>query len=432
MRNAAKQTHHTPKTGRGIDILALMVLITLAFNLRGPLTALSPIIRDLRADLGISSTLVGMLTTIPILCFGILTPFASAFIARVGIEASILTTLGGVTLGTIIRSTGGFAFTLTGTFIIGVALTIGNIVSLMVIARDFPHRTNSVTGIYTSALNVGTMFTSAFTAPLAIFYGWRIATAFWIILALAAVLLKGVAFLRSRGKAQLESDVTPGESDKKLSASADTKDRTTAIAVTPPPRVWKRRIVWMLVVALAVHLFIYYAITAWLPTYLTDSGGMSLTVAGFVASAFQILALVGAFGAPALMSTGRISNAALLIGIAVCWIITPLGILFAQGIWPLWALICGIATGGGFTIIFMLIVEQAYDLNDNRRISSFVQGIAYTLSSLGPLVVGGLHQRYESWTPGFLLLAVLGFFIVAAGIGLRVPRTEQKITSSLR
>jgi CP family cyanate transporter-like MFS transporter len=429
MRNRTEKTYQTPKTGHGIDILALMVLVTLAFNLRGPLTAISPIISDLRIDLGINSTQVGMLTTIPILCFGLLTPFASPFIARVGIEASIFTTLSGVVLGTVIRSTGGFAFTLIGTLIIGVALTIGNIVSLMMIARDFPRRASSVMGIYTSALNVGTMLTSALTAPLAILYGWRIATALWIILAIVAGLLKGIASLGVRGKTHFESTDTNEESNEQKAASIVTKGRSEIAVIAPPP-VWKRRIAWLLVIALALHLFIYYAITAWLPTYLTDNVGMTKTVSGFVASSFQILALVGAFGVPVLMSRGRISKGALLIGIAVCWIITPLGILFASSIWPLWAFICGAATGGGFTVIFMFIVEEAYDLNDNRRISSFVQGLAYTFSSLGPIVFGSIHQHFESWTPGFLLLAVLGILIVVVGIELRIPKRKLKIITT--
>lgn len=429
MKKGPEKTHNTQKSFYVKDILELMVLITLAFNLRGPLTALPPIVHDLRADLGISSTLVGILTTVPILCFGLLTPFASAFIERVGIDTSIFTTLGGIILGTLFRSIGGFSCTLTGTLIIGVAITIGNIVSLMVIARNFPHRASSVTGTYTAALNVGTMLTSAFTAPLAIFYGWRIATAFWMILALVAGMLKSITFLSSRGKTLHESNVTLEKLTETETTSLLMKERPDP-AGTIRPRVWKRRMVWFLVVALAAHLFIYYALTAWLPIYLTDSGGMTEVEAGFAASVFQILALVGAFGVPALKSTGRITNATILIWIAFCWIITPLGILFASGIWPLWALICGVATGGGFTIIFMLIVEQAYDINDNRRISSFVQGIAYTLSSLGPIVVGSLHQRFQSWIPGFLLLAVVGFFIVATGIGLYLMRTEHKVITS--
>lgn len=141
--------------------------MALAINLRSPMTSLPPIINELQADLHMNSTYAGMLTTIPILCFGLVTPFASLFIAKVGINKAIIVTLIGTFIGTIIRSIAGIPFVFTGTVILGVSLTVGNIVSTMVIARDFAKRSNIVTGAYTSAINVGTMLTSALTAPIA-------------------------------------------------------------------------------------------------------------------------------------------------------------------------------------------------------------------------------------------------------------------------
>ena len=75
-----------------------------------------------------------------------------------------------------------------------------------------------------------------------------------------------------------------------------------------------------------------------------------------------------AFGIPAFAASGKFSNITLLSGVGACWLATPIGLLIAPDLWPLWAVIGGIAQGGGFTVIFMLMIDQSYDLNGNRDI----------------------------------------------------------------
>lgn len=391
-----KELHHVKDTRTGMNILMLIALIGLAINLRSPLTSLSPIIGELQMDLGISSTMAGLLTTIPILCFGILTPLASGFIARMGIEVSVATTLGGVAIGTVLRSLDGIAVALVGTVILGASLTIGNIVSIMIIARDFSRSSNTVTGVYTSALNIGTMFTSAFTAPLAIFFGWRVATTLWVVLAILAGIVWVIVFLRPN-----HPNVVIGKKGTEFNVSEKWR--------LP---VWKRKFVWLLVIAFASHLFLYYAMTAWLPVYFIETSSMNPTSAGIAASAFQILALVGAFGVPTLAAMGRMSNVALLSGIAACWLAIPIGLFIAPQWWPLWSLIGGIAQGGGFTVLFMLIVDHSHDIDDNRKVSSLVQGLGYSIASLGPIVIGGLNQYFKQWLPGFTLLTMIAIVML--------------------
>ncbi|MFX5903613.1 hypothetical protein ABTE48_19370, partial [Acinetobacter baumannii] len=79
---------------------------------------------------------------------------------------------------------GGVGGLFAGTLLIGTSLAIGNIASLMIIARDFPRQISSVTGIYTAALNIGTMLTGALTAPIATVTGWQPALAIWSVMAL--------------------------------------------------------------------------------------------------------------------------------------------------------------------------------------------------------------------------------------------------------
>lgn len=404
---------------KGGSLLVLMALFAFALTLRSPITAISPVIGEIRSDLGINAAMAGLLTSIPVLCFGVLTPFASVFIARTSIEVSIFATLIGAALGMLVRSAGGFEVALVGTVILGASLTIGNIVSLMVIARDFLHRSSTVTGIYTAALNVGTMLTSALTAPMALRFGWRLALASWITLSIVAALLWFFAVLQRR-KVETGLELM----DETLHSASKKEARVTQPQTDLVP-VWRRPLVWLLIVAFSTHIFIYNGMSAWLPTYFVHAAGMDITASGYAASAFQILALAGSFGIPALAK--RFPRPTLLLAMAVTWLITQLGLLAAPSLWLLWSIVGGIATGGAFTAVFMLIMENTVNLDDNRKVSSVVQGGGYTFAALGPLAVGSLHQASGTWTAAFLLLSALSMVMIVAAIGVIAITRHQRL-----
>ncbi|AMM19537.1 hypothetical protein AX769_04515 [Frondihabitans sp. PAMC 28766] len=91
----------------------------------------------------------------------------------------------------------------------------------MVIRRDFsPERAGFITGIYTSALNVGSMITSLATAPLAAATGWPLALIAWagfaVIAGIVWVLTVGV---RGDGNPSL----SPARTRRSCPASAATR-----------------------------------------------------------------------------------------------------------------------------------------------------------------------------------------------------------------
>ena len=97
--------------------------------------------------------------------------------------------LSAVLIGVLIRSVGGIPGALLGTLILGLAITVGNVVSPVLIGRDFRGRTATVTGSYTAALNVGSMLTLSATGPLVSVFGWQVALAVWAVLPLLAAVV---------------------------------------------------------------------------------------------------------------------------------------------------------------------------------------------------------------------------------------------------
>ncbi|HVJ85283.1 MAG TPA: MFS transporter, partial [Caulifigura sp.] len=316
------------------DVLLLAALIALALNLRAPFTAVAPIVSEIQAELGINKTVAGLLTSIPVLCFGLVAPFASRCIARTSVETAVMLTLTGVVIGIGVRSAGGIAVALTGTLLIGASITIGNIVALVIIARDFPGRTATVMGLYTSALNIGPMLTAGLSEPLSKLVGWRWALVSWAVFGVVAMALWRQVIAGQR--------------------ASEAKDASAELAaVEPAPselaHVLHRPVVWLLVAAFAAHLLNYYGLSAWLPEYLQQAGGLTPTVAGLATAYFQLFALAGTLGVPAILSRGRVKPATLLLVISIAWLITTIGLLMLPRLWPAWCIAGGFASGGGVT-----------------------------------------------------------------------------------
>ena len=385
--------------GAALPVLLLAGVLLVALNLRGPLVALAPVVDDLRDDLHLSAGAVGLFTSIPVLCFGLASPFASVLIARTGVHRAVLVSLTGVLVGTVLRSTGNAATAIIGTAVIGLGITVGNVVVPVVIGRDFPGATNIVTAAYTAALNIGSAITNSLTAPLADVLGWRGALAAWGLLIVVAAAVWTAALKRQVARE---------------SAAAATADDAPPAPLPAGPSMWRQPAAWGLTLAFAGQAFSYYGATAWLPSLLADEQGLTRAEAGVSSSLFQILAVVGAFSVPALVAWWK-SPALVLLTITAFWATLPIGLLVAPSLWALWCSLAGAAQGGGITVVFIAIVRRSRDLTENRRLSALVQGGGYTIAATGPLVVGAVHDASGGWTAP--LLVILGSVVVMAVAG---------------
>jgi CP family cyanate transporter-like MFS transporter len=382
--------------------LLLTGLLLVALNLRGPLVAVAPVVDDIRRDLGVGAGTVGLLTSIPVLCFGLAAPPASWLIARTGLDRAVQVSMAGLLLGSLLRSAGSPGAAIAGTVLMGLGITVGNVVVPVVIGRDFPSATNVVMAAYTAALNLGSAFTTSLTAPLADAVGWQLALASWSLLTVVAAAVWTAGLRRQAARAAARAAERPG-------------DVPPPDAPRPPARPqWRRPVAWGLLLAFGGQAFSYYGLTAWLPSLLADEQGLGRAAAGVSSSLFQLLAIVGAFAVPSLVAWwGRPSL--VLLAVTAAWAALPLGLLLAPSLWPLWCCSAGMAQGGGITVIFIAVVRRTRGLTENRRMSAMVQGGGYTVAATGPLVIGALHEASGGWTVP--LLVILGAVAVMAVAG---------------
>ncbi|MBB2975253.1 CP family cyanate transporter-like MFS transporter [Microbacterium endophyticum] len=379
---------------RVIWILAAIVFT--AAMLRSPVVAVAPVARVVEQQLGINATVLGLLTSVPVLAFAICAPLGVAIVRRGGANFALTLSLAGAVVGCVIRSSGELAAALLGTAIIGVFLTIGNVVMPVIIARDFPpNRVHTMTGVFTASLNIGTMTVTVSTAPLAGALGWRVALAASVAFGVAA-LATWIALHGIRG------------------AVVPERRRVDASPATAAGSAAKHGTTWILGAAFAGQAFSFYAMTAWLPTLLTDSG-FGVEAAGAIAGIFQVAGIAGALLVPLLTTRG--STLVAVVAVAAAWVSVPLGFLFFPQGWLLWCLLGGVAQGGGLTIIFIMIAG----LGGGQRViagrSGLAQMIGYGIAAMGPTVVGALHEQTGDWVVSlYVVLAALLIFALAGGL----------------
>jgi len=386
----------------------VLAALTMSIVMRSTLVAVAPISDVLGADLGLDAGGIGLLMTIPVLSFGLLSGAASLVIARIGPNLAMTVMLFGVALGVIVRSAGGAGAAFAGTALLGAAITVGNVLLPVLVRRDAPpERAGIVTGVFVAGANLASLVATVATVPLVDAVGWRIALGLWAVVALGSL-------------AVWIGIIGPGPAFRRRSSPTAAADEPT-----PAPsaeRTWGSLTAICLLVGFGAQAFAYYGVTTWLPAILADRLGVGPGEAGGVAGLFQIFGVVGALGIPLIAS--RLNAAAAVGAIWACWLAVPLGLLLMPEGWAVWMALGGIGQGGGITIVLTLVAQVGRSQRHVRRLSALVQGGGYVIAATGSFVLGAAFQASGGWTlPLWIVLMVVNAFGVLVGLtALRARR----------
>ncbi|WP_405744460.1 CynX/NimT family MFS transporter [Streptomyces sp. NBC_01525] len=386
-------------TGRRALYLGLGVVL-LALNLRPALVAVSPLAGTIRDDSGMSAAATSLLTTLPLLCFGLLAPVAPRLGRLLGMERSLLGTMALIGAGTALRLVDSVVALFAGTVVIGAGIAVANVLLPGLIKRDFPARAGLMTGLYSMSLFGGAALAAGVTVPVqrAAGLSWQATLACWGALAVVAL----VCWLPQVG------------TRTRVPAGA------AGAAAHPVRGLWRSPLAWQVTGYMGLQSLSYYAAAAWLPTVLQDAG-MSAGDAGWMLSYSSLLGIAGSFLAPVIVGrrlrAGTLAAvSALLCAVAFAGLLaTPAGGAYA------WMTLLGLGQGGAISLALLFIVERAPDARHTAQLSSMAQCFGYILAATGPAVLGAVHDTAGSWTVPLTLLLVLLVPQIAAGFGAARP-----------
>ena len=378
-------TSHT--TSRYLLVLLGIGIAVTAFNMRATIVGVGPLLEAIRDETGMSTTVAGLLTTLPVICFGALAGVAPRLARRFGIDLVIWLTMVGLSIGILIRLGSSIALLFLGTMVIGASIALANVLVPAVIKRDFPRRTGLMTGIYTMCIAGGGSLAAGLMVPIheRSRLDWRETLALLAIPSLVAVV---VLIPRLRLNSRSRESV-----------------RSRGIAA---PRLWRNRLAWQVSVFMGLQSFIYYGMGSWMSPLLSDAG-LSDARAGLMWSICNLAGLPFSFVVP-VVAQKLPDQRPLVVWVIAFWAASVVGLLVAPaGYALLWMVLFGVAGGSSLSLALMLIVLRSPDTAHASVLSGMAQAIGYTLAATAPFLFGALHDLTGSWQAS---VAMIGLTLV--------------------
>ncbi|WP_417197693.1 CynX/NimT family MFS transporter [Bizionia sp.] len=380
-------------------IWLLVGILFIAVNLRPALSSIGPLIDMIRQDVGLSETLLGLLTTLPLIAFGVVSTITPLFTKRYGIGNTLLGSLILLAVGIIIRSNGGVFELYLGTIFLGIAIAFGNVLIPAMIKRNFPHKAGLVTSLYSGIMSLGAAFAAGLSVPLAMEMnlGWRGSLGVWAGLAIIAVII-WVPNLKRINRTVPNRSFK--EAMKKLSGS---------------------KLVWKLALYMGLQSFAFYVILAWLPAILMDRG-YDASYAGWMLSLSQATGIIGAIFIP-IWAGSRKDQRLVIVSLIIVEVIAIIGLLFPEvGLTEIWVGLIGMVLGGTFGLSLLLIVLRSDDAETAAELSGIVQSIGYFIAATGPFIVGVIYDITDMWSYALLLLVLISIIKLVMGIDVGKDR----------
>ncbi len=392
-------------------LLAVTLLLT-ALNLRAAVTSVGAVLRDVQAALGMSDTAAGVLTSLPLVCFGVVGLLAARVSRRLGTDRTLIVALALITVGLVVRATAASVAELLATSLVAlVGMGVGNVLVPVVVKAWFPRDVGRFTGLYSLGVVVGTAVPAAASVPLAQHLGgWRVALGIWALPAAVALL----PWLRMARRRQLSRPPV-----------------VQPVASPAVVRIRRSPKAWALMVFFAVQGLEAYVVMGWLPTILQD-GGLSPARAGLLASITLVLGAPVALLVPTLVAR-RPDQRPWVVLLTAASAFAYLGLLLAPTRAPLlWAVLLGIGLGA-FPLALVLIGLRAVTPRGTAELSALVQGWGYLLAATGPLTVGLLHDLTGGWrVPLTALLVGLVPKLVAGWVAASPGAVDEPVVEGTR
>jgi len=400
-------TSPDPLAVRRGRILALVGIVLLAFSLRSAVASLSPLFDAIGEDFVLPAAVLGLIGTVPPLCFAVFGLLASGFERRFGLERTTLVALGAVALGLVARAAAGDAYgLLLGSALVFAGVGVGNVLLPALVKKYFPDRIGLMTTVYSTMMAISTFVPPLVAVPVADAAGWRTSLGLWAVFALAGLAPWIVLALRARRAALAEVDLEP-------------------VSTRVFGRMWRLPTAWALAVTFFVSSAVAYTSFAWLPKILVDTAEVTPQVAGILLSLFALIGLPASLVVPALVAR-RDVVLPLFVTASAAGVLGAGGLLVAPASAPwLWVTLLG-ALPLLFPLVLTSVGLRTRTHDATVALSSFAQSLGYGATMLMPLGVGLLHDASGSWTAPLVILIAISLLALPAGIVIARRKTVEQ------
>jgi CP family cyanate transporter-like MFS transporter len=373
--------------------LLLIAVVALSMNLRTVIASLPPLLPTVRSALGLSGLTAGLLTTLPLLCFGLLALAAPRVARRVAMERLLLACLVLTGIGAALRGVSGAAGLFAGSVLSGAAVAVGQAVLPILLRTRHPRTVATLTGAYGMALPLGATLAGGVSVPLSHLLpgGWPSSLAFWILPAAATAPL----WLLAEGR------------------------RATTLEPAPAEPLRAERQAWAVAGYFAFQSMAFYSGLTWLPAIL-QSGGWGPAAAGWLQALASLVSVATAFAVPALAGRrpGQRWLLVSVVGLAAAGIV---GLLAAPGASVTWMVLIGLGQGGCLGLGLILPVLRGGRPAVVASLTAMMLSFGYSTAAIGPWLLGAVHDASGGWTLGVWVFLALTLLALLPGLSATRP-----------
>lgn len=360
----------------------LFILIALFFTtliMRGPITVVGPIASELQSALNMSYQTYGVLSSLPVLCFGCFTLLTSVLTKSLKIQYVFIVICTGLLIGCLLRLVALKWLFMVATVLIAAGISMLNTLMPVFIRQFNLIHPNKAIAILTALIGLSSCLGIYTAVPLLTFsQNYRFPLAIW---ALASFIALCLWCLSAR------SHISFTQSSAQLQWS-----------------ILKRRATWAVVCTMGFQSLAMYTVAAWLPTFLI-SRGFTLHEAGTCTSIFVLLTIPASWVTAFLIRSFR--NERGLSAFITMIFLVGLILWAIGGTYAYWgSVLAGFSQGVRFSLAIILISRKSGNTDEMMTLSTIAQGLGYLIGASGPLICGYLYHGDGHWD------VVYGFFIV--------------------
>ncbi|MGQ2375730.1 CynX/NimT family MFS transporter [Companilactobacillus zhachilii] len=371
----------------------LLSMMLVAANLRLPITIIPPLLSTIEKDLGIPKSLAGLITSIPLITFAILSPVIVKVAKKLGNELTIFVFFILLIAGSYLRIIPTVWALMLGTFLAGVGIDSGNVLVPALIKDHLPHQIPLGTSLYTmSMLLIGAIGT-ALSGVLITKVSLQSTLAILSVVAIVALVF-WIPNLRYNHRE------TTKNFERKQYRS-----------------VWNQNLGWLITAFFGLQSIVYYSFVTWLPSILQNHG-ISTIFASNLLTLLQLSGLPCSFIVP-FLSIRKNGLRNLLIMLFVGYAIAPLGYLISTSnavYLTIITIVTGFGSGLAFNMAVVFFTEKTTNPTQTAEVSGMAQSAGYLLAAIGPVLFGFIENVSGSWNMIILILVALSTLLALSGL----------------